>query len=106
VTFRRLYNIGRTIGVQRMPKSVPFKQVLNAYLQDPDRAVSYLISALEEDPVLFETVMQDIMKAQSQAGRSVSFITKLADHLQEQGVEEKRIQLIVAEMSESFVDAA
>jgi hypothetical protein len=95
------------MGVQTMPKSVPFKPVLNAYLQNPDRAVSYLISALEEkDPALVEIVIQDVMKAQGQAGRSMSFLTKLVDRLQQQDVEEERIQAIVAEMSESFVDAA
>jgi hypothetical protein len=90
-----------------MSKSVPFKPVLNVYLQDPDKAISYLISALEEkDPALVVIVMQDVMKAQGQAGRSMSFLTKLVDRLQQQDVEEKRIQAIVAEMSESFVDAA
>lgn len=90
-----------------MPKSVPFKLVLNAYLQDPDKAVSYLISALEEkDPALVEIIIQDVMKAQGQAGRSMFFLTKLVDRLQQQDVEEERIQAIVAEMSESFVDAA
>jgi hypothetical protein len=107
VTFSRLYNTGRTTGVQTMPKSVPFKQVLNAYLQDPEKAMSYLRSALEEnDPVLFEAVMQDVIKAQGPSGRLMPFLTKLADSLQRDGAEEEMIKAIVAEMSESFVDAA
>jgi hypothetical protein len=36
----------------------------------------------------------------------MSFLTKLADNLQQQNIKEERIQAIVAEMSESFVDAA
>jgi cation transport regulator ChaC len=90
-----------------MPKSVPFSMVLSNYLQDPEKAMSYLRSALEEnDPVLFEAVIQDVIKAQGQSGRLMPFLTKLADSLQRDGVEDEMIKAIVAEMSESFVDAA
>jgi DNA-binding phage protein len=46
-----------------MTKSVPFSMVLNNYLKDPQKALSYLQSASEEnDPALFLTALRDVMR--------------------------------------------
>jgi hypothetical protein len=89
-----------------MPKSVPFEQVLNNHLQDSERAMSYLKSALEEnDPQLFNTALQDVIKAQNQPPTSTATIPKLIESLQRHGVGTEIITAVIADIHDSM-DAA
>jgi DNA-binding phage protein len=63
-----------------MPKSVPFQQVLSSYLQDPEKAMSYLKSALEEeDPQLFQVALQDVLQVHGEAIALTTTLPKLVD---------------------------
>jgi DNA-binding phage protein len=83
-----------------MPKSVPFEQVLNNYLQDPKKAMSYLKSALEEnDPELFQAALQDVINLNKEAIAMTSIIPKLAASLQRHGIDEEAIDAVITEIS-------
>ena len=86
-----------------MPRSVPFEQVLNEHLKAPERAMSYLKSAFEEnDPELFQAALQDVISAQGQA---MPALPKLVESLQRHGVGAATIAAVVADIS-AVVDAA
>jgi DNA-binding phage protein len=83
-----------------MPKSVPFEQVLDRYLQDPEKAMSYLKSALEEDdPILFQAALQDVLRVQKEAIVLTDTLPKLVSSLQRHGVTEDVIQAVITDMS-------
>jgi hypothetical protein len=85
-----------------MPKSVPFEAVLNNYLKTPDRAMSYLKSAFEEnDPELFQAALQDVIMVQGKSLISLPPLPKLVESLQRHGVSEDVINAVVADMSDS-----
>ncbi len=85
-----------------MPKSVPFEAVLNNYLQTPERAMSYLESAFEEnDPELFQAALQDVIMVQGKSVISLPPLPKLVESLQRHGVSEDVINAVVADMSDS-----
>jgi DNA-binding phage protein len=71
-----------------MPKSVPLEVVLNDYLKTPERAMSYLKSAFEEnDPELFQAALEDVISVQEKALISLPTLPKLVESLQRHGVE-------------------
>jgi predicted metal-dependent phosphotriesterase family hydrolase len=82
-----------------MPKSVPFEQVLSNYLKDPEKAMSYLKSALEEnDPELFQAALQDVMNVH-QAGMPMTLtLPRLVDSLKRHGVDEAVIQSVITDV--------
>jgi DNA-binding phage protein len=82
-----------------MPKSVPFEQVLNNYLKDPEKAMSYLKSALEEnDPELFQAALQDVMNVH-QAGMAMTLtLPRLVDSLKRHGVDEAVIESVITDV--------
>jgi hypothetical protein len=83
-----------------MPKSVPFEVVLNDYLKTPERAMSYLKSAFEEnDPELFQAALEDVIAVQEKALISLPTLPKLVESLQRHGVSEDIIISVVADMS-------
>jgi hypothetical protein len=83
-----------------MPKSVPFEVVLNDYLKTPERAMSYLKSAFEEnDPELFQAALEDVIAVQEKALISLPTLPKLVESLQRHGVSEDIITSVVADMS-------
>lgn len=83
-----------------MPKSVPFEQVLDRYLQDPEKAMSYLKSALEEDdPILFQAALQDVLRVQKESIVLTDTLPKLVNSLQKHGVAEDVIQAVMIDMS-------
>lgn len=84
-----------------MPKSVPFEAVLNDYLKTPERAMSYLKSAFEEnDPELFQAALQDVIRVQGKSLISLPPLPKLVESLQRHGVSNDVISAIVADMSD------
>ncbi|NJK30060.1 MAG: hypothetical protein HC851_07155 [Acaryochloris sp. RU_4_1] len=86
-----------------MAKSVPFERVLNNHLQDPERAMSYLKSALEEDdPQLFNAALQDVIQAQSQPLTVMPTIPKLIESLQRHGVGTEIITAIITDLHNSI----
>jgi DNA-binding phage protein len=89
-----------------MVKSIPFSTVLNNYLKDPQKAVSYLQSALEEnDPVLFLAALRDVAQVQgvaSEAGSSQ--LPELLESLRRHGVSNEVITAVLADVN--CVDAA
>jgi DNA-binding phage protein len=83
-----------------MPKSVPFQQVLSSYLQAPEKAMSYLKSALEEeDPQLFQAALQDVLQVHGEAIALNAMLPKLVDSLQKHGVKDEVIQAVMTEIS-------
>ena len=83
-----------------MPKSVPFEVVLNDYLKTPERAMSYLKSAFEEnDPELFQAALEDVMAVQEKSMISLPILPKLVESLQRHGVSEDIIISVVADMN-------
>jgi hypothetical protein len=83
-----------------MPKSVPFEVVLNDYLKTPERAMSYLKSAFEEnDPELFQAALEDVIAVQEKALISLPTLPKLVESLQRHGVSEDIIISVVADIS-------
>ncbi len=85
-----------------MPKSVPFEVVLNDYLKTPERAMSYLKSAFEEnDPELFQAALEDVIAVQKKRMIPLPTLPKLVESLQRHGVSEDVILSVVADMSNS-----
>ncbi len=85
-----------------MTKSVPFEVVLNDYLKTPERAMSYLKSAFEEnDSELFQAALQDVIAVQGKSLISLPTLPKLVESLQRHGVDEDIISAVVADMSDS-----
>jgi hypothetical protein len=85
-----------------MPKSVPFEVVLNDYLKTPERAMSYLKSAFEEnDPELFQAALADVIAVQEKILISLPTLPKLVESLQRHGVSEDIITSVVADMNDS-----
>jgi hypothetical protein len=83
-----------------MPKSVPFEQVLSQYLQDPERAMSYLQNALaEDDPILFQAALQDVIDVRQTTIDMTSTLPKLVDSLKRHGVAASVIQAVVSEIT-------
>ncbi|MCY7285835.1 MAG: transcriptional regulator [Cyanobacteria bacterium CAN_BIN43] len=92
-----------------MAKSVPFGIVLNNYLKDPERAISYLQSALEEnDPDLFRLALRDVAEVQGVLENPSSNLPELSEliaSLRRQGVPEDVLTAALTEVN-SAVDAA
>lgn len=83
-----------------MPKSVPFEVVLTDYLKTPERAMSYLKSAFEEnDPELFQAALEDVIAVQEKNLISLPTLPKLVESLQRHGVSEDIIISVVADMN-------
>jgi hypothetical protein len=95
------------MGAKIMPKSVAFEIVLNEQLQVPERAMSYLKSAFEEnDPELFQAALQDVISAQRPMLPPMPVLPQLVESLQRHGVGEAIITAVVADISRSVADAA
>jgi hypothetical protein len=89
-----------------MAKSVPFEVVLNDYLKTPERAMSYLKSAFDEnDSELFQAALKDVIVAQGKSLISLPVLPRLVASLQRHGVSEDIISAVVADMNNA-VDAA
>ncbi|NJP11535.1 MAG: hypothetical protein HC866_20385 [Leptolyngbyaceae cyanobacterium RU_5_1] len=92
-----------------MTRSVPFSTVLNDYLKDPEKAIAYLQSALEEgDTELFLVTLRDVASAQGVLSTPVPELPelpKLVESLRRHGVRDEVITAVLAEVT-SNVDAA
>ena len=85
-----------------MPKSVPFEVVLNDYLKTPERAMSYLKSAFEEnDPELFQAALEDVIAVHEKNLLSLPMLPKLVASLQRHGVSEEIISSVVADLRDA-----
>jgi DNA-binding phage protein len=94
------------MGGKKVAKSVPFGVVLNHYLQDPERAVSYLQSALEEnDPDVFQLALRDVAEAQGVLTISGVDTPELVASLRRLGVSADTITSALTEINGS-IDAA
>jgi hypothetical protein len=97
------------MGDNKMAKSVPFGVVLNSYLKDPERALSYLQSALEEnDPDLFRLALRDVAAVQGVLDNPASNLPELSEliaSLRRQGVTEDILAAALTEANSS-VNAA
>jgi DNA-binding phage protein len=89
-----------------MAKSVPFSTVLNNHLKDPQKALSYLQSALEEnDPVLFLAALRDVAQVQGVALEAEnSQLSELLESLRRHGVSDEVIRAALADVD--HIDAA
>ena len=104
--FSKRSSTGKIMESKIMPRSIPFEVVLNDYLRNPERAMSYLKSAFEEnDPELFQAALQDVISVQKIALFSVPTLPKLVESLQRHGVSEDIILSVVADLSDA-VEAA
>jgi hypothetical protein len=84
-----------------MPKSAPFELVLENDLKSPEKAMSYLKSAFEEnDPELFQAALQDVINAQGKVLAAVPTLPKLVASLQRHGISDDIITAVVADMSD------
>jgi DNA-binding phage protein len=94
------------MGGKKMARSVPFGVVLNHYLQDPERAVSYLQSALEENnPDGFQLALRDVAQAQGVLTISGVDMPELVTSLRRLGVSADTLTAALSEMNGSM-DAA
>ncbi len=85
-----------------MPKSVPFEVVLNDYLKTPERSMSYLKSAFEEnDPELFQAALEDVISVHEKRMISLPTLPKLVESLQRHGISEDIITSVVADMRDA-----
>ena len=63
-TLRKQYNSGKT-SKKGLPPSFPIEDFLDRRLADPDEAIGYLNTCLdEENPGLFLLALQDVIRAQ------------------------------------------
>jgi DNA-binding phage protein len=61
----KLRNIGKTIGVEIMPRSASYHEGLVKRLQDPLEAASYIEVVLEEgDPKMLGKALKNVIEAQ------------------------------------------
>ncbi|MGI0495504.1 DNA-binding protein [Alkalinema pantanalense CENA528] len=92
-----------------MTRSVPFSVILNDYLKDPDRALSYLQDALEEgDLELFLETLRDVAVAQGVVSNSIEQLpelSQLVEGFRRHGVSDEVIAAVLAEVTVE-VDAA
>jgi DNA-binding phage protein len=106
VIFKGRYNSGQIMEERRWLKSVPFGVVLNHYLQYPEKAVSYLQSALEEnDPDGFQLALRDVAEAQGVLTISGVDMPELVASLRRLGVSADTLTATLSEMNGSM-DAA
>ncbi len=86
-----------------MTRSVPFSAVLNDYLKNPEKAITYLQSALEEgDPELFLATLRDVASAQgvlSTPAAGLPELSKLVESLRRHGVRDEVISAVLAEVN-------